>query len=66
MCRALAGIGIQIYITTIEPALYLIHSCWVYLEGRGDLVSRLITPKTHIVTPNSPITNLAINPPSRV
>ena len=30
-----------------------------YLEGlRGDFVSRLLTPITHIVTPVSPIVNL--------
>ena len=28
-----------------------------YLEGQGDLVSRLITPITHIVTPIIPISN---------
>ena len=28
------------------------------LEGQGDLVSRLITPITHIVTPIIPIINL--------
>ena len=29
-----------------------------YLEGQGDLVSRLITPITHIVTLVIPIINL--------
>ena len=29
-----------------------------YLEGQGDLVSRLITPISHIVTPIIPIINL--------
>ena len=35
----------------------------LYLEGQGDLVSRLITLITHIVTPNSPIVNLVIKSP---
>ena len=26
-----------------------------YLEGHGDLVSRLITPRSHMITPSSPI-----------
>ena len=30
----------------------------LYLEGQGDLVSRLITPITHIVTPVIPRINL--------
>ena len=30
------------------------YSCKVYLEGQGDLVSRLITPVTRIVTPFIP------------
>ena len=34
-----------------------------YLEGQGDLVSRLITPRTHIVTPFIPITNLLTKSP---
>ena len=32
--------------------------CRHYLEGQGDLVSRLITPRTHIVTLFIPIINL--------
>ena len=35
----------------------------VYLEGQGDLVSRLITPITHIVTLNISIINLLIKSP---
>ena len=34
-----------------------------YLEGQGDLVSRLITPITHIVTPIIPIINLVTKSP---
>ena len=34
-----------------------------YLEGQGDLLSRLITPITHIVTPIIPIINLIIKSP---
>ena len=30
----------------------------VYLEGHEDLVSRLVTPLTHIVTPVIPLINL--------
>ena len=33
------------------------------LEGQGDLVSRLVTPITHIVTLNIPIINLLIKSP---
>ena len=35
----------------------------VYLEGQGDLVSRLITPITHIVTLFIPIINLVTKSP---
>ena len=37
-----------------------------YLEGQGDLVSRLITPKTHVVTLNISTINLlpTESPPS--
>ena len=41
----------------------------VYLEGHGDLVSRLITFITHIVTLNLPIINLLTkspDPPSSI
>ena len=34
-----------------------------YLEGQGDLVSRLITPITHIVTLIIPIINLLTKSP---
>ena len=34
-----------------------------YLEGQGDLVSRLITPITHIVTLVIPIINLLTKSP---
>ena len=34
-----------------------------YLEGQGDLVSRLVTPITHIVTPVIPIINLLTKSP---
>ena len=34
-----------------------------YLEGQGDLVSRLITTITHIVTPFIPIINLLTKSP---
>ena len=34
-----------------------------YLEGQGDLVSRLITPITHIVTLFIPIINLLTKSP---
>ena len=37
--------------------------CGVYLEGQGDLVSRLITSITHIVTPIIPIINLVTKSP---
>ena len=33
------------------------------MEGQGDLVSRLGTPITHIVTPVIPIINLLTSPP---
>ena len=29
---------------------------WLHLAGHGDLVSRLITPIRHIITPMIPIT----------
>ena len=41
-------------VTNMEDML-LISS---YLEGQGDLVSRLITPITHIVTRVIPVINL--------
>ena len=34
-----------------------------YLEGQGDLISSLITPITHIVTPVIPIVNLLTKSP---
>ena len=34
-----------------------------YLEGHGDLVSRLITPIRHIITPIIPIVNLLTKSP---
>ena len=34
-----------------------------YLEGQGDLVSRLLTPLTHIVTQLTPIINLLTKSP---
>ena len=34
-----------------------------YLEGQGDLVSRLITPITHIVTLVLPLINLVTKSP---
>ena len=34
-----------------------------YLEGQGDLVSRIITPINHIVTPCIPIINLLTKSP---
>ena len=34
-----------------------------YLEGQGDLVSRLVTPITHIITLVIPIINLLIKSP---
>ena len=34
-----------------------------YLEGQGDLVSRIIAPITHIVTPIVPIINLLTKSP---
>ena len=34
-----------------------------YLEGQGDLVSRLVTPITHIVTEFIPIINLLTKSP---
>ena len=34
-----------------------------YLEGQGDLVSRLITPIIHIVNPFIPIINLLSKSP---
>ena len=40
----------------------------IYLECQGDIVSRLITPMTHIVTPVIPLINLltkSLDPPSR-
>ena len=41
-----------------------IHSIGItYLEGQGDLVSRLITHISHIITPMIPIINLLIKPP---
>ena len=35
----------------------------VYLEGHGDLVSRLITPISHIISQNIPIINLLAKSP---
>ena len=40
-----------------------IVSYTVYLEGHGDLVSILITPISHIVTPIIPIINLLTKSP---
>ena len=37
-----------------------------YLEGQGDLISRLITPTTHIVTLIIPVINLLTKSPSTV
>ena len=37
-----------------------------YLEGLGDLVSRLITPITHIVTPVIPLIALNKSPGPQV
>ena len=34
-----------------------------YLEGKGDLVSRLITPMTHMITLLIPIINLLTKSP---
>ena len=34
-----------------------------YLEGQGDLVSRVITPRTHIVTLVIPLINLLTKSP---
>ena len=42
-------------ITKVKPKLYL--------KGQGDLVSRLRTPMTHIVTPLIPIINLLTKSP---
>ena len=36
---------------------------YTYLEGQGDLVSRLVSPITHIVTPVIPIINLLTKSP---
>ena len=47
-CRVVQGVGL---------------GCRVYLEGQGDLVSRLITPVTHIVTLIIPIINLLTKSP---
>ena len=35
----------------------------LYLEGQGDLVSRLITPRTHIVILIIPVINHLLSPP---
>ena len=35
----------------------------VYLEGQGDLVSRLVTPITHVVTLVIPLINLVTKSP---
>ena len=45
------GIGTDAYVDTL------------YLEGQGDLVSRLTLPITHIVTPSMPIINLVTKSP---
>ena len=46
-----------------KVVLYLRPSGFrAYLEGQGDLVSRLITPITHN-TPNDPIVNLLAKSP---
>ena len=34
-----------------------------YLEGHGDLVGRIITPISHIITPPIPICNLLAKSP---
>ena len=49
--------------TTSEAADFEVLGPRVYLEGHGDLVSRLITPVTHIVTLVIPINNLLTKSP---
>ena len=45
--------------------LFLWIQGWVvnYLEGHGDLINRLITPISHIITPINPIINLLTKSP---
>ena len=69
--------SIHIYINAHTPACRFyfytrlfggLQGCY-YLEGQGDLVSRLITPITHIVTTILPIINLLTkspDPPSKL
>ena len=45
------------------PFLLPLFQTSVYLEGQGDLVSRLITPITHIGTLNIPIISLLTKSP---
>ena len=42
----------------ISPLDHHDHDYLHYLEGNGDLVSRLITPISHMITPMIPIINL--------
>ena len=47
----------------LDPQVTLSQLARVYLEGQGDLVDKLITPVTHIVTPIIPIVNLVTESP---
>ena len=40
-----------------------VGACELYLEGQEDLVSRLVTPITHIVTLIIPIINVVTKSP---
>ena len=54
--------------TVLRVGVTMIAKFLRHLEGQGDLVSRLITPITHIVTTIIPIINLLTkspDPPSR-
>ena len=42
---------------------YIDHLGRLYLEGHGDLVSKLIIPITHIKTPVIPLINLLTKSP---
>ena len=57
---ALGALGPEVYTVPQKDKNGLSTS---YLEGQGDLVSRIITPITHIVTPIIPIINLLTKSP---
>ena len=48
---------VAIVILIISMGMIIMNTNEQYWEGQGDLVSRLITPITHIITLVIPITN---------